>query len=148
MEITIKLLSQVNAHIWVLGIHGPMIRGWALTRRSHLKVQEDLRLYYVHLTNTMWAQYCQSLCAYDVSGHSFIIMVRSCLVDLFLQDGATPLFCASYYGHKETVVLLYEQSADIEARHKVHCTCILSCNHHSGVRTLRTLMEVLAISLG
>ncbi len=118
MEITI--LSQVNAHIWVLGIHGAMIREWGLTRRSHLMVHEDLRLYYVHLTNTMWTQYCQSMCAYDVSGHPSISMVRSCLFDLFLQDGATPLFCASYYGHKETVVLLYEQSADIEARVKVH----------------------------
>ncbi len=81
---------------------------------------EDIRLYYVHLTNTMWAQYCLSMCAYDVSGHPSIIMARSCLVDLFLQNGATPLIWASYYGQNETVVLLYEQSADIEARVKVH----------------------------
>ncbi len=61
------------------------------------------------------------MCAYDVSGHPFIYNYgRSCLVDFFLQDGETPLLWASYYGHKETVVLLYEQSADIEARVKVH----------------------------
>ncbi len=58
--------------------------------------------------------------AYDASGHLSIIMTRSCLVYLLLQVGATPLFWASYYGQKETVMLLYEQSADIEAQHKVH----------------------------
>ncbi len=54
-------------------------------------------------------------------GHS---TVRVCMpvtyLDLVLQDGGTPLFWASFKGHKETVMFLLEQRADVNAQDKVY----------------------------
>ncbi len=54
-------------------------------------------------------------------GHSTVrvCMPVTCL-NFVLQDGGTPLYWASFFGHKETVMFLLEQRADANALDKVY----------------------------
>ncbi len=46
-------------------------------------------------------------------------MPVTCL-NFVLQDGGTPLYWASFFGHKETVMFLLEHRADANAQDKVY----------------------------